>query len=229
MRSRSEPTLRRSQLARWHKAHGALIEPHADLSIVTSYPNEATEGPGLCDLSLLPRTGLKGRGAPELLKSLLADIPTQPNHALVTADGLVIAKLSNEEFLLLGPLNFDARQVTDIETATLASINLAAYPLPRADSHCLFALVGDTGATAMAKLCAVDLRAKKFLPGAIAQTSIASVNGIVISREFNKEPGFYILCDVASAEYLWKALIDAIEEFGGSAVGVQRITPLDQS
>jgi glycine cleavage system aminomethyltransferase T len=79
-------------------------------------------------------------------------------------------------------------------------------------------------ADAMAKLCEVDLRGRKFPPGSIAQTSIARVNGVVISHNFGPRPGFFILCDTASTEYLWRSIIDAIDEYNGGAVGLQNIT-----
>jgi len=228
MSLRPESLLRRSQLARWHIEHDAVFASFADRSVVIAYQNEAFAGPGLCDLSLLPRTGLKGRGAPDLLASLLTHLPQMPNHALTNSDGTVVARLSNEEFLILGPLDFDSHVVREIDTATNSASEKAAYPLPRADSHCLFALIGAKAADAMAKLCAVDLRTHKFPPGAIAQTSIARGNGIIISHEFGPEPGFFILCDAASTEYLWNSIIDAIDEYGGGAVGLQSITSTDR-
>lgn len=228
MSSRPESLLRRSQLARWHIARGAVFASHADRSVVAAYENETVDGPGLCDLSLLPRTGLKGRGAADFLASLIAALPQMPNKALVTRDGSVVARLSNEEFLILGSLDFDPQVVSDIEAATSSASDKAAYLLPRADSHCLFALIGAAAADALAKLCAVDLRVRKFPPGSIAQTSIARVNGIIISSEFGPQPGFFILCDTASSEYLWSSIIAAIDAYGGSAVGLQSVTSTDR-
>ena len=227
MSSQPESLLRRSQLARWHIAHDAVFESHADRSVVTAYANEVVDALGLCDLSLLPRTGLKGRGAPKFMASLVSDLPQEPNNALFTKDGTIVARLSNEEFLILGSLSFDSQVVADIEATTNSAGDKAAYPLPRADSHCLFALVGAAAADAMAKLCAVDLRARKFPPGAIAQTSIARVSGVVISHEFGSQSGFFILCDTASTEYLWRSIIDAIGEYGGGAIGLQSISTTD--
>jgi sarcosine oxidase subunit gamma len=158
------------------------------------------------------------------MASLVSDLPQEPNIALVTHDGTIVARLSNEEFLILGSLSFDSQVVADIEAATISAMEKAAYPLPRADSHCLFALVGAAAADAMAKLCEVDLRGRKFPPGSIAQTSIARVNGVVISHNFGPRPGFFILCDTASTEYLWRSIIDAIDEYNGGAVGLQNIT-----
>ena len=51
------------------------------------------------------------------------------------------------------------------------------YPVPRADSHCWFALSGLHAAEMFAKICGVDLRAHRFAEGAIAQTSVARMTG----------------------------------------------------
>ena len=66
----------------------------------------------------------------------------------------------------------------------------------------------------MAKLCGVDLRDEAFPCGAIAQTSMARVNVVVIHHVLGGEDSFSILCDSAGVEYLWRSLQDALLEFG---------------
>ena len=91
--------------------------------------------------------------------------------------------------------------------------------LPRADSHCWFALTGIHAAETFSKVCAVDLRSGKFAQGEVAQTSIARVNAIIVRNDLGPTPCFYILSDVSSAEFLWLSLLDAMLEFKGAAVG----------
>lgn len=72
----------------------------------------------------------------------------------------------------------------------------------------------------MAKLCAVDLSAEAFAAGQIAQTSVARINAVVMNVSDAQARKFNLLCDRASALYLWNVLLDAIAEFDGQAVGI---------
>jgi sarcosine oxidase subunit gamma len=69
----------------------------------------------------------------------------------------------------------------------------------------------------MAKLCGVDLSAQVFGAGAVAQTSAARINVIVINATSVQLPKLFILCDRASKAYFQEALLDAMEEFSGMA------------
>jgi sarcosine oxidase subunit gamma len=77
-----------------------------------------------------------------------------------------------------------------------------------------------------AKICAIDLRPGQFDEGAIAQTSVARLNCIVARNDIGLTIGYDILTDSASAEYFWKALLDAMEEFSGAPVGVAAVKQL---
>jgi len=67
------------------------------------------------------------------------------------------------------------------------------------------------------KLCAIDLRPRAFATD--AQTSVARTTAIVIRADLGGTTAYHLLCDRASAEYLWPVLFDAAEEFGGGPVG----------
>lgn len=99
----------------------------------------------------------------------------------------------------------------------------ANYLLPRQDSHAWLLLTGEHVAAVMAKLCGVDLRPEAFPPGAVAQTSAARINVIVINLGEGDLPCFQLLCDRASAHYFWDALLDAMAEFGGQPAGINAL------
>ncbi len=77
-----------------------------------------------------------------------------------------------------------------------------------------------------AKLCGVDLRPHKFGDGAIAQTSIARLNAIVLRADVGETLAYYLLTDIASASYMWASLRDAMDEFDGLPVGLGAIRRL---
>ena len=77
-----------------------------------------------------------------------------------------------------------------------------------------------------AKLCDVDLRTCKFDDLAISQTSVAHISGVVIRDDRGGQLAYLLLCDSASAAYLWDCLVDAMTEFNGRPVGLAAIRVL---
>ncbi len=75
----------------------------------------------------------------------------------------------------------------------------------------------------MAKLCGVDLRARAFPVGAVAQTSAARINVIVLNVGSDERPALQLLFDRASLAYFREAVLDAMDEFDGGWVGVDEL------
>ncbi|WP_369855848.1 hypothetical protein [Candidatus Thalassolituus haligoni] len=174
---------------------------------------------GLLELSMLPRTGYRGVSTTDLLAQNGMPIPARPNTAASSANGDCILRLSQKEYWLLG-------SPTDLGAAIMALPTQQSdtpdrcYPLFCMDSHAWLMLTGEHMAAVMAKICGVDMREAVFPEGSIAQTSIARVNAIMVRQSYQGLPAISILCDVASSDYLWTALMDAVQEFGGGAVGL---------
>lgn len=215
---------RRNPLNRLHHANGATLTEFNNAEIVDHYGDSAMEEQSLsslalCDLSALSRWGCKGAGAPAWIESLDLDLPHQPNKAVLQSDAGLLARLSKEEFLLLDSIASTSEWPKLIEGICVGQVPERVYSLPRADSHCWFALSGEHSSDTLAKVCGVDLRLVKFANCGVAQTSVARVNAIIIRADQNNTPCFYILSDLSSAEFLWTCLIDAMQEFDGRAVG----------
>ncbi len=181
---------------------------------------------GLADLSVLPRAGFKGRGAPAWLERQGLALPAAPNRARLLDDGALLARLGAEEHLLLSDPAAAGDLCARLVTAWSMDTADGVYALPRGDSHAWLLVTGAHAAALFAKLCAVDLRAHKFADGAVAQTPVARVNAIVIRADLGDVPGFHLLFDWASAGYLWDCLIDAGQEFGGGPVGRRAVLGL---
>ncbi len=174
---------------------------------------------GLADLSVLPRIGFKGRRPLDWLAENGAEVEKTPNRAFPKPGGLV-AVLAMTEVLVLGDLRGGDSLVEGLESAWSMDAADGVFPVPRRDSYFWFAISGEHAGAMFAKLCAVDLRPRKFPPFAIAQTSVARTNCVVIRHDMGDVPGYYLLGDGASAEYLWPCLLDAMTEFEGGAVGL---------
>ena len=223
--------LRRSQLYRWHLQAGAHYGESTAAGMVEHYPGyddgrELGALLGLADLSTLPRTGFKGRGAPAWVQQQAGEIPDRPNRAQPHSDGSLVARLSQQELLILGDLEFNSDLAERLQrNGSLASAE-GVYVLPRADSHCWFALTGLYAVETFSKVCGVDLREVKFALGDVAQTSLARVNAIIIRHQLGNTPCFYILSDACSAQFLWTSLLDAALEFDGGPIGMAALRGL---
>lgn len=205
------------------KHQDASLVALADTAAVARY-SEAAENTqlahcALVDLSNLARVGFRGTDTADFLHSKGYDLPEAANHANAQDDGSLVARLSQTEYLVLGSLRDAGTRVADLEAQWQLS-EQANYLLPRQDSHAWLLLTGEHCASVMAKLCGVDLRDGNFTQGAVAQTSAARINVIVINNHATASPSFHILCDRASASYFWDAVLDAMLEFGGKPAGI---------
>ena len=176
----------------------------------------------MVDLTGLPRVGFRGAQSGEYLQSRGFSLPDKPNQAITQPDGSHVARLSQTEYLLLGSLRDRGERIAD-EEARWEMDHLANYLLPREDSHAWMQLSGVHATEVMAKLCGVDLRSTAFAQGAVAQTSAARINVIVINISAESHPILHILCDRASLEYFKGALMDAMAEFAGQALQIDAL------
>jgi sarcosine oxidase subunit gamma len=221
----------RSQLYRRHVNAHARFEELDGCAVVTGYADAGDEVHqathlALADLSTLPRTGFKGTGARGWLEEHGAQLPNAPNQAARQEDGSLIARLSIDELLILSDLNSDATLPAILQDRWSLESTKRVYSLPRQDSHCRFALTGEHAPATLAKVCGVDMRTHMFAECAVAQTSLARVNAIILRNDLATTTCLCILSDVSSAEYLWDALLDAMVEFKGGVVGMAALRAL---
>ena len=186
----------------------------------------------IADLSVLPRTGFKGTGTVDWLTGQGLIIGPDSNMAYRQEGGALAARLAPTEVFMIDGLEATGALIEKLVAAwswgTERPRKLIGYPMPRQDSHAWFMVTGHAAPEMFAKICGVDLRPHKFQRGQIAQTSLAKMSGIVIRDDRGAIPAFHLLADVASAEYLWGAVLDAMSEFGGAPVGLQALRRLGE-
>ncbi|MDP2610293.1 MULTISPECIES: hypothetical protein [unclassified Oceanobacter] len=215
-----------AELARsgcYRRSAGARrVETAAGASVIAQVDNgdvQRAAKAGVLELSMLPRTGYRGTTTTDLLAANKLPIPARPNTAASSANGECVLRLSQKEYWLLA-------SPADLGAAVMALPTTGAetpdhcYPLFCMDSHAWLMLTGEHLSNIMSKLSGVDMRESVFPVGSIAQTSIARINAIMVRQQINGLPVMSILCDTASSDYLWTALMDAVQEFEGGAVGL---------
>jgi len=185
--------------------------------LTTTLAASAAEGPNFSDLSCSARVGFRGRHAADYLQQQGFTLPERPNQACWQDDGSLVARLSKAEYLLLATPPQAQARLWKLEKQWRLS-EQACYLLPRRDTHAWLALRGEEWIRGMAKLCAVDLSARAFPAGSIAQTIVARASAMVINASTPEKPSFWLMVDASTAACYWPVLQDAIDEFGGVAV-----------
>ena len=211
---------------------GARFESCMNASCVMDYGNSKNQEVaqamqlGLADLTPLPRTGFKGPETVQWAGSAGLKIGQHNNRAYLQEDGLLAARLSDSEILVLNGLGSRLDQCARLEEKHKHRRPAGCYTVPRASASAWLMLTGQYSTDALAKLCGVDLRVKNFSGGAIAQTSVARTNCIVIRNNMGEIPAFHLLFDCSSTEYMWSCLVDAGMEFKGAPVGYASLLEL---
>jgi len=225
-----EDYARRSPVYRLLRAAGATFSELNNAAIVScvdfNRDLDVASTMGIADLSPLPRVGFKGRATPDWLADAGVKIPDAPNLARLQDDGTLVARLSNDEHVLLSDLSCESRKVAELSSAWELEAGRLCYMMPRADTHAWFAITGECAPAMLSKICGVDARPHKFANGAIAQTSIARINGVLFRHDQGSTIGYYVLADTASADFLWPCLLDAMQEFDGAPVGIDALWTL---
>jgi sarcosine oxidase subunit gamma len=185
---------------------------------------------GLADLSVLPHGGFKGRGTVEWLTSQGLSIGADSNRAYAQAGGELAARLAPTEIFLLDSLQGTGPLINRLNAAwqwaPAAPRPQQGYPTPRQDSHAWFMATGEKSADMFAKICGVDLHPRHCPAGTIAQTSVAKMSAIIIRADLGGTLAYHLLADIASAEYLWTCIEDAIAEYDGGIVGLAALRSL---
>lgn len=115
-------------------------------------------------------------------------------------------RLTPERALLLDeatPPQADGVHVLDI-TAQLAALSI----------------VGPLARDLLARLCALDLRPEKTMPGTLLPGSVARTPGYVLCEVPDR---YLMLFGAAYGEYLWKVVSDAGAHLGGRPVGLDAL------
>ena len=229
-----QPTdfLTRSPHYRTLIAEGAQFKQFGEAVIAAHYgqtDEQATvqaQQLGLVDLTLAPRTGFKGREAIQWVRDQGLEIGDYNNKAYLQNNGLLVARLADTEVLILNDICSTQNQCELFELKYNRTNPARCYSVPRLNSSAWLLVIGHFASEMFAKICGVDLRTVKFPMGAIAQTSVARMNAIIIRNDVKDVPAYHLLFDSASTDYMWTCLKDAFAEFKGSPIGHDAICSL---
>jgi sarcosine oxidase subunit gamma len=204
-----------SRGARWGRLAGA---PFALSFGPAEEEAAALRDLGLCDLSALPKLGVRGPGAEEWLRGRGVELPPATYHTRPLPDGGLTVRLGPEDFLLEGGVSGDL--LTRL-AAGMAEAPPGVYRVERQDAT--FLLTGARAVRVLAQLCSLDFRAAS--PRRLLLTRAGGVNCGILPEEAAGVPAFRIWVDPTFAVALWESLAEIGEELGGRVVGAACFYP----
>ena len=173
----------------------------------------------ICDVSALPRFGVKGPNASGWLESQGIDVPEAANAWSQLSDGRgLVARLGSSEFLVEdGP---DGSAVEGLG-GSLNSGSRGVYPVLRQDAA--FVLAGERSGEVMRQVCGIDFDAVE--PGArpVFLTRVATISAVVLPRVEDDVRVFRLWCSYPYGSYLWEELGEIVGEYGGGVVGLSAV------
>lgn len=175
---------------------------------------------GICDLSALPRIGLKGPGAADWLSARGVPVPDQPNTWSALEGGGAVARLARTEFLVED--GFSGKTVARL-APDLKPGSPGVYPVPRQD--CALALTGELVNELLVQTCNVDFTAQTRDARVVTLTLMVGVSVTVLQQRLAGTDCWRLWCDGTSGPYLWETLTGIAAELGGGAVGFASAFP----
>jgi len=168
----------------------------------------------ICDVSCLPRLGVKGPNAAAWLTSSNLTVAATANSWAVQDNQAIVLRLGNSEFLVE-----DQQSSTLVEQLNETKVNEhGVHKVLRSDAS--FVLSGELLPKLFAEVCAIELDKHALENHHLVMTVIAGVSATVLRQELNGQPVYRIWCDGTFGPYLWNTLLTIIEEHGGGPVGL---------
>jgi sarcosine oxidase subunit gamma len=174
---------------------------------------EAARELALCDLSALPKLGLKGPGAESWLRRHQVEIPPATYDVARLADGGLIARLGGADFFLEGG-------PSDEVLPRLAAVAADVYRVERQDAT--FLLSGARSLKVLARLSSIDFATAS--PRRLILTRAGGVNCGVLPDP-DGVPAYRLWVDFTYAASFWESAVEVVEGLGGRVVGAACFYP----
>jgi sarcosine oxidase subunit gamma len=200
--------------------HEALEHLHPEWSLLhgmnaaLQIPNDSgvAKRLALCDVSAVPRIGLKGAGCAEWLKEHGIAVPNAIYECSPVGKYGFIARTGSAEFLIEDSLGED---IVSGLLAVPAPAKRAVYRMQRQDAS--FLLSGEKTLNVLSETCGVDFSNPN---SSILYSRVAGVSCAVLHRKLNEIPLWQLWCDNSYGMYLWETLLEIVQYHGGGAAGL---------
>ena len=161
----------------------------------------------LCDLSALPKLGIKGAAAKAWLEAR-----HMPVYGTVSLEGGgLVVKVAADELFLEGGIGGNVVEFEQQLTDNLS----APYRVERQDAT--FLLSGRHCREVLAQTCGINFAAAA--PNVLIMTRVAVVSCSILPQPIEDLTIYRLWVDYSYAAYLWETLTQIIGELGGGIVG----------
>lgn len=194
-------------------------------------------GVGLGDLSPRVKLSLQGDAGQQLMQDLFGQAPETvgdavwlerlPSDLQGSLSHVALAQLTSDEVFILAPPDAEPPLLHYLTPALDDSPELLTLTDQTA-AYCGLLLAGPRSRDVLSKLCALPLDDSSFPPLHTAQTSLAKTRAILLRRDVGQIPTFEIFSDYSYAAYLWRAIMDAGQEWHITPFGWQTYTNLSR-
>ena len=172
---------------------------------------------GLCDLSALDRTLVKGPGAAEFLASQGLWLPDQVFGHFPQADGALVVRTGGAEFFVENGWmanTVEQNTVGQLRRAIGASVP-GVYEVPRQDVSLIIS--GAAALELFSQTCGYNFGDSGYR---FVMTQVAGVSSSVLPRQVQARRAWQLWADGTYGQYLWETLLAIARELGGDAGGV---------
>lgn len=201
----------------WGKLH--------DMPVALHFGKPELEGEriktlALCDISAVPRMGLKGAGAAAWLKTQNVSVPENIYEWLPAGNGGLVARTGGSEFFIESGLD---GELTPRLLANLNSKTAGVYRVVRQDAALV--LIGLNSNAVLAETCGVDFSKPQSPNSRLVFSRVAGVSCSLLPFEVHGIPAFRIWFDNSYGRYLFETLLQIIRDLGGDVVGLEALFP----
>ncbi|MEO2049879.1 MAG: hypothetical protein ABGX16_25245 [Pirellulales bacterium] len=194
----------------------------AQAAVVLAFDSEEVESRALqtlalCDVSALPKLGIKGPAAANWLQSQGVTLPEGIYRTRKQSDGSLVVRLSDNEFLLQEGFVSQTIQTLS-ELLGWGQEGIARVERQEAS----FLLAGSRALNVLAQTCAIDFRQAPH--DRMVMTRIAGISCRVLPTETESKARYQIGVDATYAVSLWESLMTICQELEGRAIGTAIFT-----
>ncbi len=192
--------LQQSALAHFHLAARAGARPNAAGVTLCERPRRG---------QLVLRGDIGSRAFVSALRRVLGvGAPRAPNTVRQKGDAMLLW-LGPDEWLIVVPGGREAKLGAELRKA-LARQHTALTDV--SDSRVVIGVTGPHVRDVLMKGCSLDLHPRAFSAGRCAQTRLARAH--MLLHQLDESPGYDVYVHRSFADYVWRWLEDAAEEYG---------------
>ena len=167
---------------------------------------------GLCDLSFLPKLGVKGPLAENWLDEEGIETPGQVYQIAQSGIDPLVARVDRNEFFLEDDLQGDRIQGL---SEALGAGQPGAYRVNRQEASVLIS--GRRAPLVLAQTCSYNFESAEEK---LVMTRVAVVSCSVLPVRIGETEGFRLWFSPAYGVYLWENLLTIVRDLGGAPVGI---------